>query len=79
MAGNEARQSAGARSSEATPIWHCLTTEECADKLTSDTSTGLSTEAATARQLQAGRNIIQERARRGRAESDARIHIASNE
>ena len=63
----------------ATPIWHCLTTEECADKLTSDTSTGLSAEAATARQLQAGRNIIQERARRGRAESDARIHIASNE
>jgi Ca2+-transporting ATPase len=65
MAGNEARQSANTNTDDATPTWHCLTTEECADKLTSDTSTGLSTESATTRQLQTGFNIIEERARRG--------------
>ena len=33
MAGSESRQSAGDETDEVTPIWHCLTAEECADRL----------------------------------------------
>ena len=65
MAVNETLQSADTNTDDVTPIWHCLAIGECADKLASDTQTGLSTEAATTRQLQTGFNIIQERARRG--------------
>jgi Ca2+-transporting ATPase len=67
MAGKETRQSADAKTNDVKPTWHCLTSEECARRLASDTRTGLSTESATARQLEAGRNIIEERERRGLA------------
>ena len=65
MASSETRQGIDANTDDVTPIWHCLAIEECADKLASDTRKGLSSDAAQTRQLQSGRNIIQERARRG--------------
>jgi Ca2+-transporting ATPase len=67
MADSESQQSADDETDEVTPTWHRLTAEQCAERLASDTRAGLSAESATTRQLQAGRNIIQERVRRGLA------------
>ncbi len=64
MAGKEKRETAGEKTGDVTPTWHCLSAKESALRLESDTHTGLSADSAATRLLKTGRNVIRERERR---------------